>query len=142
MQTAPKAEFRLNFSPILQLLQQRLPNLMAVYAFGSQIAGTADKNSDLDLAVLVAGYADVIELWDISSDIAELANCEVDLLDFRAASTVMQYQILTTGERLSATDYNVDIYEAAVLSEMTKLNEARTGLLSDIRKEGAVYGRK
>lgn len=142
MQTAPKAEFRLNFSPILQLLQQRLPNLMAIYAFGSQIAGTADKNSDLDLAVLVAGYADVIELWDISSDIAELANCEVDLLDFRAASTVMQYQILTTGKRLFATDYNVDIYEAAVLSEMTKLNEARAGLLSDIREEGAVYGRK
>ena len=43
---------------------------MAVYAFGSQINGTADKSSDLDLAVLVAGYADVIELWDISSDIA------------------------------------------------------------------------
>ena len=132
----------MNFSPILQLLQQRLPNLMAIYAFGSQIAGTADKNSDLDLAVLVAGYADVIELWDISSDIAELANCEVDLLDFRAASTVMQYQILMTGKRLYANDYNVDIYEAAVLSEMTKLNEARAGLLSDIREQGAVYGRK
>jgi predicted nucleotidyltransferase len=43
----------LNFLPILQLLQQRLPNLMAVYAFGSQVTGTADKNSDLDLAVLV-----------------------------------------------------------------------------------------
>lgn len=26
---------------------------MAVYAFGSQVTGTADKNSDLDLAVLV-----------------------------------------------------------------------------------------
>ena len=28
--------------------------------------------------------ADVIELWDISSDIAELVNCEVDLPDLRA----------------------------------------------------------
>ena len=115
---------------------------MAIYAFGSQITGTADKNSDLDLAVLVEGYADVIELWDISSDIAELAKCDVDLLDFRAASTVMQYQILTTGKRLFAIDYNVDIYEAAVLSEMTKLNEARAGLLSDIREQGTVYGSK
>jgi predicted nucleotidyltransferase len=99
----------LNLSPILQLLQQRLPNVMVVYAFGSQINGTADKNSDLDLAVLVAGYADVIELWDISSDIAELVNCEVDLLDFRAASTVMQHQILTTGERLFAIDSSVGV---------------------------------
>lgn len=58
----------LNFSLIVKLLQQRLPNLMAVYAFGSQVEGTADQNSDVDLAVLVPGYADVIDLWDISSD--------------------------------------------------------------------------
>ncbi|EJI84664.1 DNA polymerase subunit beta [Alishewanella aestuarii B11] len=131
----------MNFLPILQLLQQRLPNLMAVYAFGSQVTGTADKNSDLDLAVLVAGYADVIELWDISSDLAELANCEVDLLDFRAATTVMQYQILTTGKCLYAIDSSVGIYEAMVLSQMTALNEARAGLVQDIREQGAVYGR-
>lgn len=115
---------------------------MAVYAFGSQISGDADKNSDLDLAVLVPGYADVIELWDISSDIAELVNCEVDLLDFRAASTVMQYQILMTGRRLFAIDSSVGIYEAMVLSQMTALNEARAGLIQDIREQGAVYGRK
>jgi predicted nucleotidyltransferase len=132
----------LNLSPILQLLQQRLPNVMAVYAFGSQINGTAGKSSDLDLAVLVPGYADVVELWDISSDIAELANCEVDLLDFRAASTVMQYQILTKGQCLFAIDSSVGVYEAMVLSQMTALNEARAGLLQDIREEGAVYGRK
>lgn len=132
----------MNFSPVLQLLQQRLPNLMAVYAFGSQVSGNADKNSDLDLAVLVAGYADVIELWDISSDIAELVNCEVDLLDFRAASTVMQYQILMTGQRLFAIDSSVGVYEAMVLSQMTALNEARAGVIQDIREQGAVYGRK
>ena len=35
-------------------------------------------------AKLVSIPADVIELWDISSDIAELVNCEIDLPDFRA----------------------------------------------------------
>lgn len=114
---------------------------MAVYAFGSQIEGTADKNSDLDLAVLVAGYADPIDLWDISSDLAELVNCEVDLLDFRAASTVMQYQILTKGERLFAVDNSIGSYESSLLSEMTALNEARAGVLADIQKDGSVYGR-
>jgi hypothetical protein len=29
-----------------------------------------------------------------------------------------------------------------VLSQMTALNEARAGLLQDIREQGAVYGRK
>jgi predicted nucleotidyltransferase len=130
-----KQVIMLNFPLIVKLLQQRLPGLMAVYAFGSQVAGTADQNSDLDLAVLVPGYADTIDLWDISSDLAELLHCEVDLLDFRAASTVMQYQ------RLYAVDQQVGSYEATLLSAMTTLNEARAGLLADIKKDGAVYGR-
>lgn len=131
----------LNFSLVVNLLQQCLPDLMAVYAFGCQVEGTANKDSDLDLAVLVAGYADVIDLWDISSDLADLLHCEVDLLDFRAASTVMQYQILTKGQRLYAVDQDIGSYEATLLSAMTALNEARAGLLTDIKKDGSVYGR-
>ena len=100
-----------NYPLIVMLLQNRLPNLLAVYVFGSQLSGDADKNSDLDLAVLVAGYADPIDLWDISSDLAELVHCEVDLLDFRAASTVMQYQILTKGDRLFAIDSRLPPFE-------------------------------
>lgn len=129
----------LNFPSIVQLLQNRLPNLMAVYAFGSQVDGTADKNSDLDLAVLVAGYADPIDLWDISGDLAELVNCEVDLLDFRAITTVMQYQILTKGERIFAVDGTIGSYEATQLSAMTALNEARARLLEDIQTDGFIY---
>ncbi len=131
----------MNFFSLVQHLQNRLPGLLAVYAFGSQISGEATPNSDLDLAVLVAGYADPIDLWDISSDLAELVHCEVDLLDFRAASTVMQYQILTKGQRLFAADNMIDSYESAMLSEMTALNEARAGVLADIQQDGSVYGR-
>lgn len=131
----------MNFFSLVQQLQNRLPGLLAVYAFGSQISGEATPNSDLDLAVLVAGYADPIDLWDISSDLAELVHCEVDLLDFRAASTVMQYQILTKGQRLFAADNMIDSYESAMLSEMTALNEARAGVLADIQQDGSVYGR-
>ncbi len=42
-------------SAIVQHLLQRLPPLLAVYAFGSRIQDTARPDSDLDLAVLVAG---------------------------------------------------------------------------------------
>lgn len=51
------------------LLQNQLA-IVAKCCIDSQINGTAGKSSDLDLAVLVPSYADVIELWDISSDIA------------------------------------------------------------------------
>lgn len=126
---------------ILQLLQQRLPSLLAVYLFGSQASNEANPSSDVDLAVLTPEYLDPIELWDISSDIAEVLQLEVDLLDFRAASTVMQYQILTTGTRLLATDPDLNSYEAGVLSDMTNLNEARQGLIQDIQQQGTVYAK-
>ena len=131
----------MNQQAILELLRCRVPGLLAIYAFGSRIQGTAGPGSDLDLAVLVAGYADPLALWALSGDLADLAGCPVDLLDLRAASTVMQYQIITMGQRCWAQDAQAVLYEAAILSEKTALDTARAGLLSDIQKRGTVYGR-
>ncbi len=128
-------------SAILQALQARVPGLLAVYAFGSRVQGSAGPDSDLDLAVLVAGYAEPLTLFNLAGDLADVAGCPVDLLDMRAASTVMQYQILTTGQRWWTLDTQADLFEAAVLSDKTNLDEARASLLSDIRQSGKVYGR-
>jgi predicted nucleotidyltransferase len=125
---------------LVRTLQSRVPDLLAIYAFGSRIQGTAGPQSDLDLAVLVAGYADPVALWALSGDLADLAACPVDLLDLRAASTVMQYQIITTGQRWWARDGQAALYEAAVLSEKTALDTARAGLLDDIQTRGSIYG--
>lgn len=78
-------------------LRQALPELMAVYSFGSQAQNNAGPDSDLDLAVLVAGYVDSVSLWQLGNKLANELDIDVDLLDLRAASTVMQYQILTGG---------------------------------------------
>ncbi|MDP2225466.1 MAG: nucleotidyltransferase domain-containing protein [Nitrosomonas sp.] len=97
-------------------------------------------DSDLDLAVLVAGYAEPLVLWALAGDLADVTGCPVDLLDLRAASTVMQYQVITTGQRWWALDVQAALFEAAILSEKTELDTARAGLLSDIQKRGKVYG--
>lgn len=116
------------------------PNAMALYAFGSRVQGTAGPASDLDLAVLVPGYADPVRLWELSGELADVAGCEVDLLDLRAASTVMQYQVITTGQRLWAKDHQAGLFESFVLSEKTALDQARAALLADIQQEGKILG--
>lgn len=73
-------------------LRKALPNALSIYAFGSRLQGTANAQSDLDLAVLVAGYADPLQLFEMANQLADKLGYEVDLLDLRAASTVMQYQ--------------------------------------------------
>ena len=131
----------MNREAIIATLQTRLPHLLGIYAFGSRISGTARPDSDLDLAVLVAGYADPLILFDLAGAVADVAGCAVDLLDLRAASTVMQYQIITTGQRWWAKNVQTALFEAAMLSEKTELDTARAGVLAVIQQRGTVYGR-
>jgi predicted nucleotidyltransferase len=126
---------------LVRKLQSWLPDLLVVYGFGSRVQGTAGPGSDLDMAVLVAGYADPVLLWQWSGELADVAGCAVDLLDLRAASTVMQYQIITTGVRWWALDVQAALFESAILSQKTALDTARAGLLTDIQQRGSVYGR-
>lgn len=126
---------------LIAILKTRVPGLMAIYAFGSRVQGSATQHSDLDMAVLVAGYADAVLLWQLAGELEDIAGCPVDLLDLRAASTVMQYQIITKGVRSWAADGQAALFESAILSEKTALDMARAGLLSDIQQRGSVYVR-
>jgi predicted nucleotidyltransferase len=126
---------------VVKLLRQTWPNAMAVYAFGSQVQGYANAQSDLDVAILVGGYAEPLMLWEVASTICDIVGCNVDLLDLRAASTVMQYQVITTGRRLWHADVQADVFECFVLSEKTALDTARATLLKDIAAAGKIYDR-
>jgi predicted nucleotidyltransferase len=126
---------------IVARLQSDITGLEAVYLFGSHAQGVAGPDSDLDLAVLVAAPIDAVALWDVAERLAAHLDCDVDLLDLRSASTVMQYQIVTTGRLLWARDAQAALYESFILSEKTALDSARAGLLADIAREGTVYGR-
>jgi predicted nucleotidyltransferase len=125
---------------IISTIHAALPDTLAIYVFGSRVNTTANVESDLDLAVLTTTYADPVKLWELSGDLAEIAGCPVDLLDMRAASTVMQYQILQTGYRLWGEDLSAGLFECYVLSEKNALDNARAGLLADIQGRGRVYG--
>jgi predicted nucleotidyltransferase len=127
---------------MITALQAQLPTLLAVYLFGSHAQGNAGPASDIDLAVLVEGKLETVRAWELAQTLAAQLGRDVDLLDLRAASTVMQYQIITTGLRLWEKNAQAALYESAILSEKTALDTARAGLLSDIQREGCVYGKR
>lgn len=126
---------------LVATLRDRLPALLSVYLFGSRANGHAGPDSDLDLAVLVDGKLDPVETWELAQLLAGQADCDVDLVDLRRASTVMQHQIITTGRRLWEKDSRPALYESFILSDKTELDDARAGVLFDIQREGQVYGR-
>ncbi|MFJ3484084.1 nucleotidyltransferase domain-containing protein [Pseudomonas sp. NPDC090202] len=122
-------------------LQARVPDLQAIYLFGSYVSGHFGPDSDLDIAILLTRKSDPIALWEMAGEVADIAGVPVDLVDMGAASTVMQYQILTKGRRLWADGVSVGLFEAFVLSEKTALDTARAGLLADIQEDGVIHGR-
>jgi uncharacterized protein len=122
-------------------LQDALSDLQAIYLFGSYVSGDFQAHSDLDVAVLSATKCDPVSLWQLSGELADIVGVPVDLVDLRSASTVMQYQVLTTGERIWAQSSSAELFETFVLSEKTALDTARAGLLQDIQKDGVIHGR-
>jgi predicted nucleotidyltransferase len=131
---------------IIASLRQALPSLLAIYLFGSQAPGEAGPASDIDLAVLIEGKLAPLQTWELGQSLAARLDGDVDLLDLRGASTVMQYQIITTGIRLWEKDARAALFESAILSQKTALDTARRftarDLLLDIEREGTVYGDK
>ncbi|QZA78131.1 nucleotidyltransferase domain-containing protein [Deefgea tanakiae] len=138
--TVQNPSISLPLASILAQLQSTYPNLLAVYLFGSFAKGEAHAQSDVDLAVLLAGNSEPVALWEVGQAIATVINRDVDLIDLRQASTVMQYQVITQGQRLWARDSQAAIFESFILSEKTNLDTARAGVLTDIGQRGNVYG--
>jgi hypothetical protein len=66
----------------------------------------------------------------------------VDLVDLRAASTVMAMQVLADGHVLE--DVSPDargLFEDHAFGSYARLNEERRGILDRVAAEGTVYGR-
>lgn len=127
----------IDFSAVVTALKDMDPSLTAV---GSQVSGDVGPESDLDVALMADEPLGAEVLWDLASRLAGIVGCPVDLLNLRSASTVMQYRVVTTGQRLWARDEQAALYETFTLSQKTALDEARAGLLQDIQKTGTVYG--
>ncbi|MHA7880163.1 MAG: type VII toxin-antitoxin system MntA family adenylyltransferase antitoxin [Saccharospirillum sp.] len=125
---------------IQDLLQHELPELMGIYLFGSQAQQAAGPESDVDLAVLVEGYVGPLRLWELSNSLANQFGIEVDLVDLRAASTVMQHQVLTTGQRWWRRGPETDHFELFVLSEKFDMDIWRKPLIDQIQQQGQVHG--
>ncbi len=126
-------------SQIVSAVRAVLPEVEAVYLYGSFATGEQNDSSDLDLAVAMPSRLNPLQLWDASNAMADKLNIDLDLLDLKAVDTVVQHQVLTTGRRIFGEGLLLDLYETYILSAMTSLEELRAPLIADILHRGSVY---
>ncbi len=120
---------------------------VAIYLFGSHARGDAHAESDVDIAVLAQQPMDALQRWGLQNDLADIAKCEVDLVDLKQASTVMQAQVLKDSVLLYDSQqpehrHARDWFEMLVYSEYAYLNEKRRAIWHAIKERGSVYGKE
>ncbi len=126
---------------LIQLIKEAVPDLIAVYHFGSQVKGEARQDSDVDLAILARAPTPNLRRFELAQDLAVQLHRDVDLVDLRTASTVMRMQVLSTGTCLMSFDEAARReFEMYAYSDYARLNEERGEILKDIAKRGFVYG--
>lgn len=125
---------------ILEAVRDLLPAVRGVYVFGSHAVGAATPESDLDIAVLARGRIEPRALWAARLGLIERLDTDVDLVDLAAAPTTLQYEIVSKGRRLQATDDAVDDFELFVLTEGRDFDVRREPLIREIIARGSVYG--
>ena len=132
---------RPELAPLLSLLRDRVAGLEAIYLFGSAATGTEHNASDLDLALLAARPLDPVNRFDVQEALAVAPRRNVDLVDLRPASTVMQAEVLRTGRLVLDADTNARArFEMQALSAYALLNEERSEIIKAVRERRQVYG--
>ena len=115
---------------VVDLVRAALPDVVGIYRFGSWTTPNEHAGSDVDLALLPAQPLDGLVRWELAQDLARLLKRDVDLVDLRAASTVLRAQVIAKGERLFCADISAcDTFEDLAFSAYAHLNEARRGIL-------------
>jgi predicted nucleotidyltransferase len=98
----------LDISGILPLLQdfcQKDPRILVVYLFGSYNDGSANIQSDLDLAVLFKEDIDLRTEMALQVELSTIIGFEdIDLLDLNKAPLLMQFKVISNGRLIYEAD--------------------------------------
>lgn len=125
----------------VETIRHHVPGCVAIYLFGSRAAGTPNRDSDVDLAVLARSPLEENSRWQLAQTLAISLGCDVDLIDLLRASSVLRARVIDSGKLLFESDVSErSEFEARALSDYARLNEERRGILADIRSRGSVYG--
>ena len=96
-------------------LQKAISGLQAVYVYGSYLTDSFSDESDLDIAIKVEGGLENRTRWDIQEELASKLGRNIDLLNLDSESLVMQFEVVSSGERVfSVNEEEIQQYEPEI----------------------------
>lgn len=132
----------MNDRQLSELLLREIPDLLVAYRFGSTVTGATHAGSDVDLAVLAPGPLEGERRFEIAGKLEAELRRGVDLVDLRAAPTVLRMQVMTTGTVIVVQDERARTeFENLTFSQYVRLNEERRAIVEQVLREKSVHGR-
>lgn len=130
----------IDLAPALEILRRELPDLVAVYVFGSVADGGERPDSDVDLAILTRHPVARLKLLEVQEKLAKALGRDVDLVDLASAPTILQMQAIDEGRALQTPDPEAaGLFEVRVMRDYQDLKARRADIEADIVLRGRVY---
>ncbi len=134
-----------NDNAIVNAVLKHHPQVQAVYLFGTYGTEHERPGSDVDIAVLLstedARQSGSLTWSGLHVVLEQLLGKDIDLINLRRASTVLQKEVIFAGRRIFCTDrYAAEEFEMLVLSFYQKLNEERAEILAVGLRSGRFIG--
>ncbi len=132
------------YKAIIQAVLAAYPQTHAIYLFGSWDTNGQWPDSDVDIALLLppeqAKMTDSLTMSPLRLTLESLLKRDVDLINLRRVSTVLQKEVIFAERRIYCADaYAADEFEMLVLSYYQKLNDERSGILEEFWRSGKAY---
>ena len=124
-------------------LQKNAFRLQGIYLFGSRAAAEHQDDSDIDIAMLLhpvaARQMTGMQTFTLQCDLSFELDSQVDLINLRQVDTVMQMEIIHTGNLIFCADtYACEEFEMLTLSFYQKLNEERADIMARIMRTNRI----
>jgi uncharacterized protein len=118
-----------------------VPDVLAVYVYGSFARREDWPSSDLDIALLLPSGRRIPDVLQLTGDISQRVHRDVDVVDLRRAGDVLRREVLDSGRVLFQADpEQVLAWEASALTRYGHYREEVRGILEDFRRTGIGYG--
>lgn len=80
--------------------------IAAIYLFGSQVKDKTQKRSDVDLGILFYNDIDGFERIDMETELSNLIEMDVDLIDMKKANPLLRHQVYKYGVEIYLREKN------------------------------------
>ena len=133
-----------DYNVIIKTVLKHYPEVQAVYLFGGYGTGDEWPESDVDIALLLppekAKAGGPLMMGDLRFELESLLDKEVDLINLRETSTVLQKEVILADRRIYTGDeYASDEFEMLTISYYLKLNEERAQIIAEAAAGGRLH---